>query len=159
MRLLGLCLVSVVLLAGTAPPKAGEEEKRADELKWAKGITLDFFAVAGRSRADAEGLLSPELSKAVSERGFWTFLDELFKHNWNEPKITTEEMAPNGNEVILKGTLKRTEYDIERNEDNTVRSRREKTLEADFTLRIVRESADGVWRIRYVRIKEREEER
>jgi hypothetical protein len=133
------------------------DEKGNAELKWTRVIALDFFAVAGGSRAEAEGLLSPEFFKALSEPRFRDFFDELNKHDWNDPKITTEEMALNGNEVILKGTLKRTDYDIERNEDNTVRSRREKTLEADFTLRIVRESADGVWRIRYVRIKEREE--
>jgi len=159
MKLLGLCFVSVLLLAGSAPPKVGDEGKRAEELKWARGIAMDFFAVAGRSRAEAEGLLSPEFFKAVSEQRDWTFFGELDKHDWNDPKITTEEMAPNGNEVILKGTLKRTEYVIERNEDNTERSRREKTLEADFTVRIVRESPDGVWRIRYVRIREREEEK
>jgi hypothetical protein len=95
----------------------------------------------------AVGLLSPELARAHEyEKG----LDFFWKLSWNhyhDPKITAEEVAPNGSEVIFKAVVRNTP----RPADSGIAAK-----EADLTIRVAKETVGGKWSMRFVRIKERE---
>jgi hypothetical protein len=135
-------LVGLVLLGGVVPV-SGDEATRDAGVKWAKRVAMDFLETACETGhyADIAGLLSPDLARAVSEDSRWPFAGL-----YCDPRFTSEELAPNGSEVLFTGVLKATEYYHDAGGQD-----------ADFTLRVAKESASGKWSIRFLRVKEREE--
>ena len=133
--------LAMVLLAAAFSP-AEQKAKPADELKWARQVVADFFEATADSPAAAAGLLSPELAKSIqSNPHAYTFLDQIRRWRYKEWKITSEEVAPDGTEIICRGVVKGN-----------------KELfwpDADFKLRVAKESRKGKWSIRYMRIQER----
>lgn len=130
---------SLCLLACVMPSLAGPARREA-ELKWARRVVQEFLELAtGDSPAEATGLLSQELARAIqSDKLRTSFLDVIWA-GYRSPKIISEEVAPNGSEIIVHGVLKG------------------KALvdDADITLRVAKESTNGKWSIRMVRLKTR----
>jgi hypothetical protein len=64
----------------------------------------------------------------------------LFFRDFHAPKIVSEEVSPNGSEVIFSGLL--------RGSDSIV------SADADFILRVAKESEGGKWSVRLLRLEE-----
>ncbi len=114
-------------------------------MAWAKRIVTDFLDAAVSVDRDDQrcpevvGLLSTEYAEAIKSDKRWSFLDIIPEQRYSSPKITSEEIAPNGSEIIFAGTMTN-----------------KKGREATFTVRVARESEKGKWSIRYFRLKEEE---
>jgi hypothetical protein len=133
-------------LSSTAKPDP------ASQLKWAKGIADDFWrAVFAFQAEQAAGLLSPELSKSLvtqewSGAGEGHRLLDLPAGEWLGKRLPrgpdvivafdSQELSPEGSEVVFRGHLMGKAGDEEVN--------------ANFTMRLVRESAGGKWCIRFL---------
>jgi hypothetical protein len=127
-----LLLVSCLLVDVEA-----DRQARAD-LKWAKSVAADFLeAVTTGQTATAWGLLSPELARSVSKQDGYHFNGV---GAYRDARITSEAVSPSGNEMVFEGIL------IGRNE----------TIgDATFRLRVARDGKDGLWRVRFLSLKER----
>jgi hypothetical protein len=123
---------------------ADEDAKNAARVKWAKGILADFWDLAGTADwRQVEGLVSPDLARANPRTGARVvdLAQEalLIRSKYDSYKVTSEEMDPDGSEVVFTGEL-------------VGKGRR-----ADFKARVAREAAGGTWGIRLFVVKEREE--
>ena len=136
-----------VLFAACATALCGHKpDKKAQELKWAKGIVSDFVS-AGARQADDQAvlLLSSDFIKSIKEQKTTpdSYVHSRF-FNLTEAKasITSEEMAPDNDEAVFRGTLAA------------------EIGEADFTIRVVKEKDSGKWRVNYLvvgRLKKKDE--
>lgn len=149
MRLLGSWLIASLVILGILTPAFGGDAKGAEDLKWAKRIATEFLEVvtadpSGEKIMNFTGLLSPELAKSLPQASWDIFLGQVWSH-YHQAKITSEEMAPNRSEVIFTGILKGKKNFAEGNN----------FPDADFTLRVAKESENGRWSIRFIRIRER----
>jgi hypothetical protein len=115
--------------------------KNKNAMMWARGVAVDFLeAITTDQYQAAWGLLSPEFAQGIKakesyEKGQYRF-DAAF---YCEPKILSEEVSPNGNEVLFAGRLK-----------TTVPSR----PDGVFRLRVSRGSGTSNWSVRYLSIQE-----
>jgi len=138
-----LCIVTGLLLSGSLNLPAGDDKKQTD-VKWAKRVAMNFLEVAtGDAPAEAMGLLSPELARGLqANKDRANFLDMIPYRGYRDPKITGAETSPNGSEVVFSGVFKG--------------SKTIPTPDADFTIWVTRESEQGKWSIRLVRVREKE---
>jgi hypothetical protein len=123
---------------------ADEDAKNAARVKWAKGILADFWELAGTADwRQVDGLVSPDLVRANPRTGTRVvdLAQEalLIRSKYDSYKVISEEMDPDGGEVVFTGELVGKEK------------------KADFKARIAREAAGGKWGIRLFVVKEREE--
>jgi hypothetical protein len=126
-------LTCVFLCALALPAARGEDDKKA-ELAWAKEVATDFLnAGLSGNYASAEVLATAEFKKALQESGpsSVTFLLSSAAagggaESWS---ITTEEIAPDRDEAVFRGSLKG------------------KKGEAAFSVRVVKEKDGGKWRV------------
>jgi hypothetical protein len=103
-RLLAPVTLGLLLVPGFS--SAGEKTHSADEIKWARRLVTDFFETATEFPADTVGLLSLELARSVtSENNGGSFLGKLRRWGYKEWKITSEEVSPDGTELICRGIL------------------------------------------------------
>lgn len=106
------------------------------EVAWARGIVKDFFHSAFDRDGAGVGLMSPELAKSHA----WLF-DGGQLVCCNAFHIVSEEVSPNGSEVIFKGNVK----------GGWVGVRSIMEFHGTFVLRVAKESG-GRWSVRYVRL-------
>ena len=122
---------------------AEADAKNAARIKWAKEILADLWAAArSNDYRQVEGLISPELARGYPKTGeaLASFAESMrWELNlYDSYKVTSEEIDPEGGEVILKGELLA------------------KNKKTGFKARIARESA-GKWSIRYFVINGRKD--
>ena len=148
-----LVIATSLLVAGNATNKESSKpidkvgaamtpEGKAD-LKWARGVAMDFLEAESNRSGSSCGLLSPELFRAVRDAAIQnksSYLSTGFTNVDFKATITSEEVSPNGHEVIFAGILKDNGTDFP---------------DVDFRLRVVRESAQGKWMIRFIKATER----
>lgn len=127
----------VALTPTVLADQAGE---KVDQ-NWAKQLAMDFLEAATSSHPSAAiGLLTPQLSKSLEADK--KLLDRWSGGCYSSPEITSEERSPVGNEIRYSGVLK---GDRDRGWGD-----------ADFTLRLTRDSHDRCWFIRYFQLKPHE---
>jgi hypothetical protein len=144
MRTLAVFLLFASLALAQAPNQSGQKPKKPKqpakseaELKWAKGIAVDFLGMLkSREYKPATLLLTDNLNKALGD-GVNTadsYLNNKFSQlsslAWT---FKVEEMSPDGNEAAFKGTLT-GEY----GQDD---------VESDLVIRVTKEKEGGTWRI------------
>ncbi len=138
----------LLLLTWFIPPADGADanEKKAAELKWAKGVATDFFDVAFTGKLEqAESLIDSSLQMAFAKDGE-TRLREWLNNSiairgFVDPVFQSEEIAPDQDEAFFKGTFKTKEKGFQ------------------FSLRVVKDKANGKWRIGYFQFREQEEKK
>src|SRR5689334_16557181 len=107
MRQVVASITLVVLLSATARCSAKGRAKPTDQRKWARQVMADFFESAAKTPAVAVGLLTPELAKSIlADRQAYTFIDKIRRWNYKEWRVTSEEVSPDGTEIIFRGVLK-----------------------------------------------------
>jgi hypothetical protein len=141
-------LAPVLLLSGflMQPARAAEGgEKKAAELKWAKGVATDFLDAAFHSNIEqAESLIDSSLKKTLAKEGE-TRLREWLNNSigiqgFHDPVFGSEEIAPDMDEASFKGTFQG----------------KGKKVYA-FSLRVIKDKEGGKWRVSYFHFKGREE--
>jgi hypothetical protein len=131
-----------VLLLSTDFNSAAEPPRAADELKWARHVVDDFFELVGESPANVGGLLSPELATALhSNPRDYTVLDQIRRWGYKDWKISSQEVSPDGTEIIYRGIVKGNKALV--------------GPDSDFKIRVAKESKTGKWSIRYIKLQER----
>ncbi len=135
MRFVVACLV----FAASAMPAFADEksDKKAEELKWAKGIVTDFLTAIDRGETrQAAAFLSADLKKSHESAFDKAGADFVDSHS-NEVrgcKVTfnKEEMSPDVDEAVFRGNF-----------------HHEKNGDAEFTIRMIKEKESGKWRVNY----------
>src|SRR5262245_55920277 len=139
-----LCLVQASADSGRKrkDKQPAKSDKAQAELKWAKGVVLDFFNAAKHGQDDerkqATLLMTDKLKKALSSNSLTpeSFISYAFQNNriasWT---IKVEEIAPDVNEAVFRGTF------TGKDPGNG------KEIQADFVVRVVKEHEGGKWRI------------
>ena len=109
--------------------KQPEDPKQAAELTWAKETAIDFLtAINAGKTAAASSLLSDDLKKAAEKQSNFLSKPQFGWERFN-PKITKEEISPDGNEVYIRGKV-----DDPR---------------GPFTVRLIKEKDGGKWRVNF----------
>jgi hypothetical protein len=129
--------------SGPAPVKPARRAagpKKHSDLTWAKGVADDFLAAwVGGDNAEAEMLFTEELKKRYERYPQGTSLATRLLDGKSAGlaagTITNEQIAPDEDEARFTGKL--------------TGERNGKPIEAEFALRVVKES--GKWRIAYFR--------
>jgi hypothetical protein len=150
MRIAGLLFLGCIsLLSISAAPPVGDKPKA--EVNWARRVVLDLVEECQKARhvssSAARGLLSPEFAdsmRAADAATNWTVLDDLGCSSHN-PKLTSEEVAPNGSEVIFTYSLT---FDGP--------GRGDIKGDAIVTFRVAKDSENGKWCVRFIHIKKPE---
>jgi hypothetical protein len=125
-----------VLVAGLFLPspqdEAKKDAKKDAEMKWAKEVATDFLrAGLNRDYSTAETLVTADFKRALKEANL-TVGDRLRAvvndgaESW---VVTSEEMAPDQDEAVVRGTFKG------------------KNGEAEFSVRVTKEKEGGKWRV------------
>jgi hypothetical protein len=152
-------LASSLLLAGDAPKRdeartavPADDAMAKAELNWAKGVALDFLqAVTGNQQSPNRAALSEASAMALLTPEFARLLETTKRPDGNpferqagysNPKITSEALAPNGSEATFVGMA----MGVGASEG----------WQADFKLRLVKETSNGSWSIRFFLIQEHE---
>jgi hypothetical protein len=114
------------------------DDKKEPELKWAKGILADFLqSVKSQEFDQAELLMTKEFKQALDKyqavissgmKG-WFMTKGAPGDTW---EITSEEMSPDRDEIVLRGLFKKEKE------------------EAEFSARVVKECDGGKWRVSYL---------
>jgi hypothetical protein len=124
-----------LLIALSIPSVDIPDAKTKAEVKWARSAATDFLeAVTTGQEETAWGLLAPELARSVRAKNTDYHLNSA--GCYRDPRITSEEVSPNGNEVVFVGVL------------------RDGSASATFRLRVVRDGKDCIWRVRFLSIKD-----
>jgi len=115
------------------------DAKKAADLKWAKGIAADFFAAAvSGQEQQAAALVDASLIAAFgknNEAHFRDWLNNTFAtYGYGEAVFESEEIAPDRDEVVLKGHFKDTKPALA------------------FSIRVVKNKDSGMWRVSYCRV-------
>jgi hypothetical protein len=176
-----MVLTSVLVLVSrpTRCPAADGKDQDA-ELQWAKRTASEFLELMLEGTTKGElstsplAFLSPDLIAAEKELKEKSGLAQIaWQYRGSKFRITAEEMAPSGGEVILRGVLtplSEKEYEERRKKldddqagaevmtqiflGKQLGSRQERP--ADFTLRLARESKSGRWAVQHLRVKTKE---
>jgi hypothetical protein len=133
MLLMSQVLAAMVLLAGDAPQ---DLDRKANELRWAKGVAEDFLAaaLAGDDKA-AASLIDATLKAAHAKDGETAFAswinNALAIQRYSNAAIKTETIAPDSDEAVFRGSMLRLE-------PNQI---------YDFSIRVVKEKESGKWRV------------
>jgi hypothetical protein len=128
-------LLAVVLIAN--PLALGHDKASKAETEWAKGVVTDYLKAARKDDwHQARQLLTAELRKGYEKNGFPAPRGYMLK--W---VFSRDQIAPDGNEVVLEGILSSRQGD--------------KGLEFEFTVRVVKIKASGQWRIDYFLFEEK----
>ena len=121
-----------VLVANLFLPGQEGGAKKDAEMKWAKEVATDFLrAGLNRDFSTAETLVTADFKKALKEANL-TVGDRLRgvvndgAESW---VVTNEEMAPDQDEAVVRGTFKG------------------KNGEAEFSVRVTKEKEGGKWRV------------
>jgi hypothetical protein len=137
--------------AGPADPNAttpDREGKKAEDLKWAKGVASDFLTAAfeGDTKS-AAALIDVSLKEAYAkegERALWEWLNNSIAiQGFRSPTIREEAMSPDGNEASFRGDFRRVQEG-------------QKTRPHTFTLRVVKGKGGDHWRVSHFRFREAE---
>lgn len=131
-----LAIVALVIVVSVLPTRPFAADRATADQAWARGIVKDFFHSAFDRDGAGVGLLSPELAKSHA----WLFEGGRLVC-CNAFHIVSEEVSPNGSEVIIKGNVK----------GGFVQDRYSDSFHGTFVLRVAKESG-GRWSIRYVRL-------
>jgi methionine-rich copper-binding protein CopC len=129
---------TIVSDANASDAKLADAKKAAD-LKWAKGIAADFFAAAvSGQEQQAAALVDASLIAAFgknNEAQFRDWLNNTFAtYGYGEAVFESEEIAPDRDEVVLKGHFKDTKPALA------------------FSIRVVKNKDSGMWRVSYCRV-------
>jgi hypothetical protein len=126
----GLVLAYGSATVGQSTDKA---DRKQEELKWSKGVVLDFLVAAVKGEDEqAALLLSEDLRKALEKTGEPgpTFVHTRFSNNrirsW---QFLAEEIAPDQDEASFQGMFSGEQG------------------EAAFSLRVVKVKESGKWRV------------
>jgi hypothetical protein len=125
---------------------ADVSEKKAAELKWAKGVATDFFDAAFNSKLEqAESLIDSSLKRAFAKEGESRLREWLNNsiaiQGFRDPVFESEEIAPDQDEASFKGTFKAKENRFQ------------------FSLRVMKDKESEKWRVGYFQFKEKEEQK
>ncbi len=127
-------LGAVALFAGAA---SGQENRKALEMEWAKGVAEDFLeaAIKGDDRS-AESLVDTTMKARFAREGEsalsnWLNNSVAIQH-FSQPEISTESMSPDDDEAAFRGTMQRQADPKE---------------PFEFSLRVVKEKESGKWRV------------
>ncbi len=138
-------LASAALLFAlfASPVRADEDDaKKTAELNWAKGVASDFLtaAVSGQDE-QAATLVDASLKAAFgkdSDAQFRDWLNNTFAiYGYGESAFESEEIAPDRDEVVLKGYFKETKP------------------ARTFSIRVIKNKDSGMWRVNYCRVSGR----
>jgi hypothetical protein len=136
-------VVGCSLLLAACATALGDDKpnKKKEELKWAKGIVIDFLNAGARQNDDqAAVLLSTDFLKLISQQ---KTSPESYVHSRffdvkaAKASITSEEMAPDQDEAVFRGTFAADDG------------------EAGFTIRVVKEKESGKWRVNFFIVSDR----
>lgn len=119
-------------------------EKKAAELKWAKGVATDFLTSTFNSNLEqAETLLDSSLKKVFAKEGENRLREWLNNsiaiQGFRDPIFESEEMAPDQDEASFKGHFKAKEKRFQ------------------FSLRVIKDKESGKWRVSYFQFNEKEQ--
>ena len=147
-------LPAALLLLSFLMPHAGANEererqpdpneKKAAELKWAKGVATDFLDAAFKGDLEqAESLIDASLKEAFAKEGEKRLREWLNNsiaiRGVRAPDFQSAEIAPDQDEASFKGTFHNTEKKFE------------------FSLRVVRHKDGNKWRVCHFQYRERVE--
>jgi hypothetical protein len=127
----------VCVLACCLAVQAGDSKKES-ELKWAKGVLIDFLQSAkSQEYEQAELLMTKDLKEAMDKevRNFlpglrgWLGANNLESATWT---ISGEDVSPEKDEAKFSGLFKKDKD------------------EAEFTFRVIKEKDSGKWRVAFV---------
>jgi hypothetical protein len=124
--------VLTVLVAGLFLPVPEGDAKKDAEMKWAKEVATDFLrAGLNRDFSTAETLVTADFKKALKEANLTVAdrLREVVNNGAESWAVTSEEMAPDQDEAVVRGTFKG------------------KNGEAEFSVRVTKEKVGGKWRV------------
>jgi hypothetical protein len=141
-----ILLPCVLLLMASLQPTvraADDTERKAAELKWAKGVASDFFDAAFKGNVEqAESLLDPTLKKTFAKEGENRVREWLNNsigiQGFRSPSFSSEEMAPDADEAAFKGTF------------------RSDSSFYHFNLRVAKDKESGKWRVCYFQFNTRD---
>ena len=105
---MGCAVVVLLLSCGPIAVAADDKDRKAAEMKWAKGVVTDFVDLTNRGQWPQGGaLLTASLRTCLDPKneGFGPAHFGLFG-NLKEVTFTSEEMSPDQDEVLLRGTAK-----------------------------------------------------
>jgi hypothetical protein len=134
----GMSLFAFASTSAEGPAGAKPVATRHTELPWARGVAEDFLAawIKG-STAQAELLVTEEMKKRYAKYpqgpALASELLDLSYTGLSSGGITEEQLAPEQDEARFIGKLRGT--------------RNGRPIDADFTLRVVREA--GKWRVSF----------
>src|SRR5262249_15007514 len=100
--------VAAIVASLLLPAPQGDAKKDA-ELKWAKEVATDFLrAGLNRDYSTAETLVTAEFKKALKEANLTVAdrLREVVNNGAESWAVTSEEMAPDQDEAVVRGTFK-----------------------------------------------------
>jgi len=125
---------------------ADVSEKKASELKWAKGVATDFLDAAFNSKLEqAESLIDSSLKKAFAREGESRLREWLNNsiaiQGFRDPVFESEEIAPDQDEASFKGNFKAKEKRFQ------------------FSLRVIKDKESGKWRVGYFQFREKEQKK
>lgn len=128
------CVFVLIVFQPTA--RAAENEKKAAELKWAKGVAHDFLEAAFKGNTEmAESLLDSTLKKTLAKEGEKRVSEWLNNRigiqGFHSPVLASEEIAPDQDEAGFKGTFA------------------SKSGPYQFSLRVVKDKESGKWRVSF----------
>ena len=128
----------------TAACATEASEKKAAELKWAKGVASDFLDAAFKGNLEqAESLIDSSLKKTFGKEGEQRLREWLNNsiaiRGFRAPVFQSEEIAPDQDEASFKGTCQGKEQAFQ------------------FSLRVVKDKEGSKWRVSFFQIWERDE--
>jgi len=137
----GLLLLSLLIQPARA---ADVSEKKAAELKWAKGVAVDFLDAAFNGHLEqAESLIDSSLKASFAREGEKRLREWLNNsiaiRGFRAPVFQSETIAPDQDEASFQGTFQGNEKSF------------------SFSLRVVKDKESGKWRVSYFRFSERNE--
>lgn len=137
-------IATLVFALFTSVVRADEiaDAKKTADLNWAKGVAADFLAAAVSGQDEqAATLVDPSLKAAFgkdSDAQFRDWLNNTFAiYGYGESAFESEEIAPDRDEVVLKGYFKDTKP------------------ARTFSIRVVKNKDSGMWRVNYCRVSGR----
>jgi hypothetical protein len=140
-------LVAGILLASLSMESAalaGDEDRKADDLKWARGVAADFLDAAFQGHLEqAEALVDPSLGQAFARQGDGRLREWLNNsiaiQGFRAPDLGAGEMSPDADEAVFRGSFRRDKAEFR------------------FTLRVAKGKETGKWRVSHFRFGEKDD--
>jgi hypothetical protein len=144
-------LASGLLLGLLGQPACAADagEKKTAELKWAKGVAVDFFDAAFSGQFEqAESMIDSSLKASFAKEGERRLREWLNNsiaiQGFRAPVFQSETIAPDQDEASFQGTFQAKNF-----------SSPEKEKSFTFSLRVVKDKESSKWRVCYFRFSER----